>query len=87
MLRQQQGLSRFRRRGLAGVQREFALHVLVYNLGRAVVLRFCLFYLAYSVCFVPNAMRYIINHWNDVRVRYLPLSPSLSEGRFASIVA
>lgn len=39
MLRQQQGLSRFRRKGLAGVQREFALHVLAYNLARAVALR------------------------------------------------
>lgn len=37
-LRQQQGLSRFRRRGLAGVKREFALHVLAYNLARAVAL-------------------------------------------------
>ena len=86
ILRQQQGLSRFRRRGLAGVQREFALHVLAYNLGRAVALRCCLFYIAYCWCFVPNAMRYIINRWNDVRVRYLPLSPSSSEGRSASHV-
>ncbi|XKH59044.1 IS1182 family transposase [Halomonas sediminis] len=37
-LRQQQGLSRFRRRGLAGVKREFALHALAYNLARAVAL-------------------------------------------------
>jgi transposase len=37
-LRQQQGLSRFRRRGLAGVKREFTLHVLAYNLARAVAL-------------------------------------------------
>ncbi|RCV87737.1 IS1182 family transposase, partial [Vreelandella rituensis] len=32
------GLSRFRRRGLAGVKREFALHALAYNLARAVAL-------------------------------------------------
>lgn len=38
LLRQQQGLSRFRRRGLAGVKREFALHALAYNLARAVAL-------------------------------------------------
>ena len=38
-----QGLKRFRRRGLAGVTREFALHVLAYNLSRAVAL-FCLFF-------------------------------------------
>jgi hypothetical protein len=31
-----QGLTRFRRRGLSGVKREFALHVLAYNLSRAV---------------------------------------------------
>lgn len=42
-LRQQQGLSRFRRRGLGGVKREFALHVLAYNMARAVALSlFCL---------------------------------------------
>ena len=32
-----QGLTRFRRKGLAGVKREFALHVLAYNLSRAVL--------------------------------------------------
>ncbi|WP_148255451.1 transposase [Aidingimonas lacisalsi] len=37
-LRQQQGLPRFRRRELAGVKREFALHALAYNLARAVAL-------------------------------------------------
>ena len=42
-LRQQQGLTRFRRRGLAGVKREFALHVLAYNVARAVSLSlYCL---------------------------------------------
>ena len=34
-LRLLQGLTRFRRRGLSGVKREFALHVLAYNLSRA----------------------------------------------------
>lgn len=34
-----QGLTRFRRRGLDGVKREFALHVLAYNLSRAVALK------------------------------------------------
>ncbi len=37
ILRQKQGLNRFRRRGLAGVKCEFALHILAYNLSRAVV--------------------------------------------------
>nr|WP_299310972.1 transposase [uncultured Halomonas sp.] len=42
-LRQQQGLSRFRRRGPTGVKREFALHVLAYNVARAVALSlYCL---------------------------------------------
>ena len=38
-----QGLTRFRRLGLAGVKREFALHVLAYNLSRAVAALFFLF--------------------------------------------
>jgi len=33
-----EGLNRFSRRGLAAVRREFALHALAYNLGRAVAL-------------------------------------------------
>ena len=37
-LRCQQGLNRFRRRGLQAVRREFALHVLAHNLSRAVAL-------------------------------------------------
>lgn len=44
-LRGQQGLHRFRRRGLAAVTREFALHAIAYNLTRAVALLraiFCL---------------------------------------------
>jgi hypothetical protein len=36
-LRGCQGLNRFRRKGLTGVKTEFALHILAYNLGRAVV--------------------------------------------------
>jgi transposase len=38
VLRSIQGLDRFRRRGRAGVRREFALHALAYNLARAVAL-------------------------------------------------
>jgi transposase len=37
-LRNQQGLDRFHRRGLRAVKREFALHMLAYNLSRAVAL-------------------------------------------------
>ena len=39
VLKQRQGLARFRRRGLAAVRREFALHVMAYNLGRAIARR------------------------------------------------
>ncbi len=42
-LRLVQGLTRFRRRGLSGVKREFALHVLAYNLSRAVAAVFSSF--------------------------------------------
>lgn len=48
-LRCQHGLNRFRRKGLKAVAREFALHVLAYNLSRAVALLrvlFVLFYIA-----------------------------------------
>ena len=37
-LRGQQGLNRFRRKGLMGVKIEFSLHILAYNLSRAVAL-------------------------------------------------
>lgn len=37
-LRERQGLNRFRRKGLGAVKREFALHVMAYNLSRAVAL-------------------------------------------------
>ena len=40
-LRGRQGLNRFRRKGLAGVKVEFALHAMAYNLGRALVVAFC----------------------------------------------
>jgi transposase len=39
-LRGRQGLNRFRRKGLAGVKVEFALHAMAYNLGRAMALAF-----------------------------------------------
>lgn len=43
-LRGQQGLHRFRRRGLKAVKREFALHVLAHNMSRAVALLRALFF-------------------------------------------
>jgi hypothetical protein len=36
VLRGNQNLNRFRRKGLAGVQVEFGLHVLSYNIGRLI---------------------------------------------------
>ena len=48
-LRSQQGLNRFRRRGLQAVKREFALHVLAHNLSRAVALLAALFAFLYAV--------------------------------------
>jgi len=48
-LRSQQGLNRFRRRGLQAVKREFALHVLAHNLSRAVALSRALFTLLHVV--------------------------------------
>jgi transposase len=42
-LRGQQGLNRFRRSGLKAVKREFALHIMAYNLSRAVALLRALF--------------------------------------------
>jgi hypothetical protein len=38
-LRQAQGLGRFRRRGLKAVKREFALHIMAYNLDCFTALR------------------------------------------------
>lgn len=38
-LRGKQGLNRFRRKGLAAVRVEFALHALAYNLGRAIAVK------------------------------------------------
>ncbi|WP_429270145.1 transposase [Paraburkholderia sp. EB58] len=53
-LRSQQGLNRFRRRGLQAVKREFALHVLAHNLSRAVALSRALFTLLYGFTRPPR---------------------------------
>ena len=57
-LRGQQGLDRFRRRGLSAVKREFALHVMAYNLSRAVALPGALFFYLYAVLYAVKAARY-----------------------------
>jgi len=56
-LRCQQGLNRFRRSGLKAVKREFALHVLAYNLSRAVALLRALFFLLYAAIREPQRGR------------------------------
>jgi transposase len=55
-LRGQQGLDRFRRRGLQAVRREFALHVMAYNLSRAVALLRALFFYVYAVLYAIRAV-------------------------------
>lgn len=55
-LRQRQGLNRFRRRGQAGVRREFALHILAHNLSRAIALMA-------SCCFIRSLCAVIRAYW------------------------
>ncbi|MEB0217404.1 MULTISPECIES: transposase [unclassified Undibacterium] len=50
-LRGQQGVERFRRRGLKAVKRELALHVMAHNLSRAVALLRALFLCFYSALY------------------------------------
>lgn len=59
-LRGQQGLNRFRRSGLKAVKREFALHVMAYNLSRAVALLGALFS---SLFVVINSLAAIANYF------------------------
>lgn len=56
-LRGQQKLDRFRRRGLAAVRREFALHAMAYNLWRAVGLLKALLDLLCLICLVQHVYR------------------------------
>ncbi len=73
-LRGQQGLDRFRRRGLQAVRREFALHVMAYNLSRAVALLRALFLYFYAVLYAVRAARYT---FSDRMSRFLGLRPQL----------
>lgn len=69
-LRGKQGLTRFRRRGLAGAKREFALHIIAYNLTRAVaLLRAILFVLM----LIPKAMQGIGERFLAKMSRFLRL--------------
>jgi hypothetical protein len=58
-LRGRQGLDRFRRRGLQAVKREFALHVMAYNLSRAVALLRALFFYFYAVLSALREVEYV----------------------------
>lgn len=69
-LRCQQGLNRFRRRGLQAVKREFALHVLAHNLSRAVALSRALFTLLYAVLRGLHKVAHcFLNRFLDLLVR------------------
>jgi hypothetical protein len=67
-LRGQQGLTRFRRKGLRAVRREFALHVLAYNLSRAVALARALLARFLASTLVQSRMstvlRRILGNWS-----------------------
>lgn len=56
-LKGKQGLNRFRRKGLASVRLEFAIHALAYNLGRAVALGFPLIWLINGLKQLKRAIR------------------------------
>jgi hypothetical protein len=72
VLKLKQGLTRFRRRGLAGVKREFALHVLAYNLSRAVVALFSKIFSQHQACWL-----FIVGYLSML-VTYPGLRPSRS---------
>lgn len=61
-LRGQQGLDRFRRRGLSAVRREFALHVMAHNLSRAVALLRAMVFYFYAVLYAVRASQYAFSN-------------------------
>lgn len=67
VLRQIQGLNRFRRRGLAAVKREFGLHMLAYNLSRLIASLFFAFMYQFY-CILGQKTR---NQVNQRKVIYL----------------
>ena len=66
-LRQRQGLTRFLRRGLAGVRLEFALHCLAYNLKRALSLERASLRLFTAFFWTPQALWMLF--WVQARLR------------------
>ena len=73
-LRGNQGLNRFRRRGLSGVKTEFALHVLAYNLSRA--LAHALFYAFLATLIALQGLFGATRHRKPdlVAIREMPLT-------------
>lgn len=67
ILRGCQGLNRFRRRGLTGVKTEFSLHILAYNLGRAVAFsaKSLLYRLTMHIYGQIAPFPVISIHWNE----------------------
>lgn len=55
-LRGKQGLMKFRRRGLQGVRREFALHILAYNMNWAIALMRLYWFVFWSVLPIYSAL-------------------------------
>ena len=60
-LRAQQGLDRFRRRGLQAATREFALHVMAYNLSRSVALLRVLFFYLYAALYAFREAAHVLS--------------------------
>jgi transposase len=80
-LRNQQGLDRFRRRGLQAVKREFALHVLAHNLSRAVAL------LVAALFFLLSAALNTLGRRFRSAVRFSPKPARLAAGGAASFLS
>lgn len=75
-LRGQQGLTRFRRKGLRAVRREFALHALAYNLSRAVALMRALFARFLPATLQISAARALFRRIFGAHTTQSPFQPS-----------
>ena len=75
VLRGKQGLNRFRRRGLAGVRLEFALHIITYNLSRVVaLLAFARIFVCYVVHIGVNPLYRLVERFFDQTRSQIPLA-------------
>ena len=88
-LRGQQGLDRFRRRGLQAVKREFALHVMAYNLSRAVALLRALFFYFCAAACAFREVAYVFSvecrvFWLASSTTTSPWPDVIAERRFAT---